>query len=112
MLPLLCPEIHILLLVALPSLSCDLGVEGEGKKKLIKLVPFLHFCISTRICKATIYIFCAKLYKILNKHELHQLTKILKQLVACRYSASFIKASVALHLLSHNLFESDGDADF
>lgn len=56
-LPLLCPETHILLLVALPSLFYDLGVEGkEGEKKN---VLHLHFCTSTLIYKATTYVFCA-----------------------------------------------------
>lgn len=94
MLPLLCPEIRILLLVALPSLSCDLGVKGEGKEKKKSLFHFklLHF--HRLICKATIYVFCAMLCKILNEYELKHLTKILKQLMACMYSANFIKASV------------------
>lgn len=61
-LPLLCPEIRILLLVALPNLSYDLGVTGKKKKKA-RSIKRLHF--HRLICKATKYVFCAVLCKIL-----------------------------------------------
>lgn len=54
-LPLLCPEIHTLLLVALPSLSYDLEVKEEGKKP--KIFLYLNICSSTDSFAKPLYMY-------------------------------------------------------
>lgn len=80
-LPLLCPETRIPQLVALPSLSYGLGVEGKEEKKYNVLAPFklLHF--HRLICKATI-VYLVVCHVKVNKTELKHFTQIVKMLTA------------------------------
>lgn len=98
MLPLLCPEIHILLLVALPSPSYDLGVRGKEKKK-----TFFHvnFSISTDSFAYIPHMYIV-LCQILNR-------QVLKQLIAAKFIKISVKKCYSTTLVVTQLVGKDSD---
>lgn len=80
-LPLLCPETRIPQLVALPSLSYGLGVEGKEEKKTTCL-PHSNFSISTDSFAKPLYVYLVVCHVKVNKTELKHFTQIVKMLTA------------------------------